>query len=85
MRRARHGRAVERRIGSLLTDHRVPLRPNASDVMPAAVRDAFCEAVPLTVAHPGDPVRRRIEGVRKVPDAHPADTPRLTGMCSGPQ
>ncbi|MER8088262.1 hypothetical protein ABTZ57_24865 [Streptomyces sp. NPDC094048] len=79
------GGAVERRIGSRLTDQRVPLRPDVSDVMPAAVREAFREAVPPTVAHPGDPVRHRLEGVRKVPDAHPADTPRLTGMCSRPQ
>ncbi|MFF9510402.1 hypothetical protein ACF1BU_20910 [Streptomyces sp. NPDC014724] len=76
--------AVERRINSRLTDQRMPLCPDASDVMPAAVRDAFCEAVLLTVAHPGDPVRDRLEGIRKVQDAQPADTPRLTGVCSRP-
>lgn len=77
--------AVERRIGCRLTDQRVLLRPDASDVMPAAVRDASRGAVPPTVAHPGGPVRHRLEGARKVPDAHPADTPRLTGVCSRPQ
>lgn len=53
--------------------------------MPAAVRDAFYEAVLLTVAHPGDPVRGRLEGIQKVQDAQPDNIPRLTGVCGRPQ
>ncbi|MFF2962986.1 carbohydrate ABC transporter substrate-binding protein [Streptomyces sp. NPDC057963] len=77
--------AVEKRISGRLTDQRVPLCLDASDVMPAAVRDAFYEAVLLTIAHPGDPVRERLEAIQKVQDAQPEDTPRLTRVCSRPQ
>ncbi|MFD7428511.1 carbohydrate ABC transporter substrate-binding protein [Streptomyces sp. NPDC059818] len=77
--------AVEKRISGRFTDQRVPLCLDASDVMPAAVRDAFYEAVLLTVAHPEQPVRERLEGIQKVQDAQSSDTPRLTGVCGRPQ
>ncbi|MEU6015272.1 carbohydrate ABC transporter substrate-binding protein [Streptomyces sp. NPDC047515] len=76
---------VEKQISSRLTDQRVPRCLDASDVMPAAVRDAFYEAVLLTIAHPGDPVRARLADVQKVQDAQPEHTRRLTGVCSRPQ
>ncbi|MFD0339338.1 carbohydrate ABC transporter substrate-binding protein [Streptomyces sp. NPDC127117] len=81
---ARKG-TVEKRISGRLTDQRVPLCLDASDVMPAAVRDAFYEAVLLTMAHPGAPVRDRLDDVQRVQNAQPAHTPRLTGVCSRPQ
>ncbi|MET9663690.1 carbohydrate ABC transporter substrate-binding protein, partial [Streptomyces sp. NPDC006510] len=81
---ARNG-TVEKQISSRLTDQRVPLCLDASDVMPAAVRDAFYEAVLLTIAHPDAPVRDRLDDVQRVQDAQPAHTPRLTGVCSRPQ
>lgn len=83
--------AVEKQISDRLTDQRVPLCLDASDVMPAAVRDAFYEAVLLTMAHPDAPVRPRLEDVQRVQeaqrdqDAQPDDTRRLTGVCSRPQ
>lgn len=77
--------AVEKQISARLTDHRVPLCLDASDVMPAAVRDAFYEAVLLTIAHPGDSVRERLAAIQKVQDAQPEDIPRLTRVCSRPQ
>lgn len=79
------GGAVEKEISKRLTDQRVPLCLDASDVMPAAVRDAFYEAVLLTVAHPDAPVRERLEDIQKVQDAQPATLPRLTGVCGRPQ
>ncbi|MFE3149238.1 carbohydrate ABC transporter substrate-binding protein [Streptomyces sp. NPDC059218] len=81
---ARKG-TVEKQISGRLTDQRVPLCLDASDVMPAAVRDAFYEAVLLTMAHPGAPVRDRLDDVQRVQNAQPAHTPRLTGVCSRPQ
>jgi len=81
---AREG-TVEREVGRRLTDQRVPLCLDASDVMPAAVRDAFYEAVLLTVAHPEEPVRPRLEDIQKVQDAQLARVPRLTGVCGRPQ
>lgn len=77
--------AVEKRISALFTDQRVPLCLDASDVMPAAVRDAFYEAVLLTVAHPEQPVGDRLEDIQRVQDAQSRDTPRLDGVCSRPQ
>lgn len=77
--------AVEKQISSRFADQRVPLCLDASDVMPAAVRDAFYEAVLLTVAHPRAPVRDRLKDIQKVQDAQPRDTPRLTGVCGRPQ
>ncbi|MEU8505533.1 carbohydrate ABC transporter substrate-binding protein [Streptomyces brevispora] len=77
--------AVEKQISSRLADQRVPLCLDASDVMPAAVRDAFYEAVLLTVAHPDKPVLERLKDIQKVQDAQPRDTPRLTDVCSRPQ
>ncbi|MGW2180825.1 carbohydrate ABC transporter substrate-binding protein [Streptomyces sp. NPDC001732] len=81
---ARSG-TVEKRISSRLADHRVPLCLDASDVMPAAVRDAFYEAVLLTMAHPDEPVRDRLDDVQRVQDAQPRRVPRLTGVCSRPR
>ncbi|TRV72348.1 extracellular solute-binding protein [Streptomyces sp. 130] len=81
---AREG-AVEKEVGRRLTDQRVPLCLDASDVMPAAVRDAFYEAVLLTVAHPGEPVRPRLENIQKVQEEQPRSLPRLTGVCGRPQ
>ncbi|MGW0963911.1 carbohydrate ABC transporter substrate-binding protein [Streptomyces gelaticus] len=81
---ARKG-TVEKQISSRLTDQRVPLCLDASDVMPAAVRDAFYEAVLLTIAHPEAPVRDRLDDVQRVQNAQPEHTPRLTGVCSRPQ
>ncbi|MCX0246238.1 carbohydrate ABC transporter substrate-binding protein [Streptomyces drozdowiczii] len=81
---AREGE-VEREVGRRLTDQRVPLCLDASDVMPAAVRDAFYEAVLLTVAHPDEPVLPRLEDIQKVQDAQLARVPRLTGVCGRPQ
>ncbi|MFD0021431.1 carbohydrate ABC transporter substrate-binding protein [Streptomyces sp. NPDC058382] len=77
--------AVERRISSRLAGQGVPLCLDASDVMPAAVRDAFYEAVLLTVAHPDEPVLDRLKDIQKVQDAQPRTTPRLTGVCGRPQ
>ncbi|WNI26853.1 serine protease [Streptomyces sp. ITFR-16] len=79
------GGPVEKEIGDRLTGRRVPLCLDASDVMPAAVRDAFYEAVLLTVAHPDAPVRERLEDIQKVQDAQPPTLPRLTGVCGRPQ
>lgn len=76
---------VEKQVSGRLTGQGVPLCLDASDVMPAAVRDAFYEAVLLTVAHPDEPVRARLEGIQKVQDAQPATIPRLTGVCGRPQ
>ncbi|MFE6667100.1 carbohydrate ABC transporter substrate-binding protein [Streptomyces sp. NPDC057697] len=76
---------VEKAISGRLTDQRVPLCLDASDVMPAAVRDAFYEAVLLTIAHPGAPVRDRLDDVQRVQEAQPDHTRRLTGVCSRPQ
>ncbi|WP_405716814.1 MULTISPECIES: extracellular solute-binding protein [unclassified Streptomyces] len=76
---------VEKRISGRLTDQRVPLCLDASDVMPAAVRDAFYEAVLLTMAHPGARVRERLGDVQRVQEAQPDHTSRLTGVCSRPQ
>ncbi|MEV0783120.1 carbohydrate ABC transporter substrate-binding protein [Streptomyces sp. NPDC050423] len=76
--------AVEKEISSRFTD-RLPLCLDASDVMPAAVRDAFYEAVLLTVAHPEKPVRELLKGIQKVQDAQSSDIPRLTGVCGRPQ
>ncbi|ROQ65772.1 alpha-glucoside transport system substrate-binding protein [Streptomyces sp. 840.1] len=76
---------VDREISTRFTDQRVPLCLDASDVMPAAVRDAFYEAVLLTVAHPEEPVRPRLEDIQKVQDAQPSATPRLTGVCGRAQ
>ncbi|MFB8088857.1 carbohydrate ABC transporter substrate-binding protein [Streptomyces sp. NPDC055992] len=81
---ARTGEA-DRAIGGRLTDQRVPLCLDASDVMPAAVRDAFYEAVLLTVAHPDEPVLPRLEDIQKVQDAQPDTVRRLTGVCGRPQ
>ncbi|WP_326768064.1 ABC transporter substrate-binding protein [Streptomyces sp. NBC_01591] len=81
---ARKG-TVEKQISSRLTDQRVPLCLDASDVMPAAVRDAFYEAVLLTIAHPDAPVRDRLDDIQRVQAAQPGHTPRLTGVCSRPQ
>ncbi|MFG3135748.1 carbohydrate ABC transporter substrate-binding protein [Streptomyces sp. NPDC048211] len=77
--------AVDKEVSRRFTDQRVPLCLDASDVMPAAVRDAFYEAVLLTMAHPGEPVGERLDDVQKVQDAQPEDTPRLTGVCGRPQ
>lgn len=79
------GGTVERQISGRLTDQRVPLCLDASDVMPAAVRDAFYEAVLLTIAHPDAPVRDRLDDVQRVQEAQPDHTGRLTGVCSRPQ
>ncbi|MFB8039034.1 carbohydrate ABC transporter substrate-binding protein [Streptomyces sp. NPDC056004] len=76
---------VEKQISDRLTDQRVPLCLDASDVMPAAVRDAFYEAVLLTMAHPDAPVRPRLADVQRVQEAQPGDPRRLTGVCSRPQ
>ncbi|WUS99442.1 carbohydrate ABC transporter substrate-binding protein [Streptomyces sp. NBC_00708] len=81
---ARTGEA-DRAIGGRLTDQRVPLCLDASDVMPAAVRDAFYEAVLLTVAHPREPVLPRLKDIQKVQDAQPDTVRRLTGVCGRPQ
>ncbi|MET7340645.1 carbohydrate ABC transporter substrate-binding protein [Streptomyces sp. NPDC087866] len=81
---ARTGEA-DRAIGGRLTDQRVPLCLDASDVMPAVVRDAFYEAVLLTVAHPDEPVLPRLEDIQKVQDAQPDTVRRLTGVCGRPQ
>ncbi|MFE3947087.1 carbohydrate ABC transporter substrate-binding protein [Streptomyces sp. NPDC059118] len=81
---ARDG-TVEKQISGRLTDQRVPLCLDASDVMPAAVRDAFYEAVLLTIAHPDAPVRDRLDDVQRVQEAQPDHTGRLTGVCSRPQ
>lgn len=81
---ARKG-AVEREVGRRLTDQWVPLCLDASDVMPAAVRDAFYEAVLLTVAHPDEPVLPRLKDIQKVQDAQLDRVPRLTGVCGRPQ
>ncbi|MFC8536299.1 carbohydrate ABC transporter substrate-binding protein [Streptomyces sp. NPDC057249] len=81
---AREG-AVEKEVGRRLTEQRVPLCLDASDVMPAAVRDAFYEAVLLTVAHPDEPVLPRLEDIQKVQNEQPASLPRLTGVCGRPQ
>ncbi|NED15542.1 carbohydrate ABC transporter substrate-binding protein [Streptomyces sp. SID9124] len=81
---ARGGR-VEQEVGRRFADQRVPLCLDASDVMPAAVRDAFYEAVLLTVAHPDEPVRPRLEDIQDVQDAQPDTTRRLTGVCGRPQ
>lgn len=77
--------AVDEEVSRRFTDQRVPLCLDASDVMPAAVRDAFYEAVLLTMAHPAEPVRSRLADIQKVQDAQPPDTPRLTGVCGRPQ
>ncbi|MFF9345717.1 carbohydrate ABC transporter substrate-binding protein [Streptomyces sp. NPDC014734] len=77
--------AVDQQIAGRLTDHRLPLCLDASDVMPAAVRDAFYEAVLLTIAHPEAPVHDRLADVQKVQDTQSDHTPRLTGVCSRPQ
>lgn len=77
--------AVEKQISSRFADQRVPLCLDASDVMPAAVRDAFYEAVLLTVAHPRASVLDRLKNIQKVQDAQPRTTPRLTGVCGRPQ
>ncbi|MDK0522490.1 carbohydrate ABC transporter substrate-binding protein [Streptomyces sp. ML-6] len=82
--RARSG-TVEKRISSRLVDHRLPLCLDASDVMPAAVREAFYEAVLLTMADPDGPVKPRLKDVQRVQDAQPDGVPRLTGVCSRPQ
>ncbi|MFF3178197.1 carbohydrate ABC transporter substrate-binding protein [Streptomyces sp. NPDC057900] len=76
---------VEKEISRRFTEQRVPLCLDASDVMPAAVRDAFYEAVLLTVAHPEEPVRQRLEDIQKVQDAQSSGTPRLTGVCGRAQ
>ncbi|MFF3957627.1 extracellular solute-binding protein [Streptomyces sp. NPDC001890] len=76
---------VEKQISDRLTDQRVPLCLDASDVMPAAVRDAFYEAVLLTMAHPEAPVEPRLVDVQRVQEAQPDDPRRLTGVCSRPQ
>ncbi|MFF7336701.1 carbohydrate ABC transporter substrate-binding protein [Streptomyces sp. NPDC008163] len=76
---------VEREVGRRLTDQRVPLCLDASDVMPAAVRDAFYEAVLLTVAHPQEPVLPRLKDIQKVQDAQVARVPRLKGVCGRTQ
>ncbi|MYS37750.1 alpha-glucoside transport system substrate-binding protein [Streptomyces sp. KhCrAH-43] len=81
---ARPGR-VEQEVARRFADQRVPLCLDASDVMPAAVRDAFYEAVLLTVAHPDEPVLPRLEDIQDVQDAQPDTTPRLTGVCRRPQ
>ncbi|MEU9321783.1 carbohydrate ABC transporter substrate-binding protein [Streptomyces sp. NPDC048295] len=81
---ARKG-TVEKQISGRLTDQRVPLCLDASDVMPAAVRDAFYEAVLLTIADPGAPVKTRLDDVQRVQNAQPDHTRRLTGVCSRPQ
>lgn len=77
--------AVAAKVGRRLTDQRVPLCLDASDVMPAAVRDAFYEAVLLTVAHPDEPVLPRLRDIQTVQNEQPATTPRLTGVCGRPQ
>ncbi|MEV7404738.1 carbohydrate ABC transporter substrate-binding protein [Streptomyces sp. NPDC091267] len=77
--------AVDKQISSRFADQRVPLCLDASDVMPAAVRDAFYEAVLMTVAHPDSSVRGRLADIQKVQDAQPLDTPRLAQVCSRPQ
>ncbi|TXS38368.1 carbohydrate ABC transporter substrate-binding protein [Streptomyces sp. OR43] len=76
---------VDRQVSRRFTDQRVPLCLDASDVMPAAVRDAFYEAVLLTMAHPAEPVRSRLADIQKVQDAQARDTRRLTGVCGRPQ
>ncbi|MFD7868656.1 carbohydrate ABC transporter substrate-binding protein [Streptomyces sp. NPDC059783] len=76
---------VDREVSGRFTDQRVPLCLDASDVMPAVVRDAFYEAVLLTMAHPGEPVRTWLRDVQRVQDAQPRDAPRLTGVCGRPQ
>ncbi|MFD7616843.1 carbohydrate ABC transporter substrate-binding protein [Streptomyces sp. NPDC059802] len=87
---ARSG-TVEKQISDRLTDRQVPLCLDASDVMPAAVRDAFYEAVLLTIAHPDAPVRERLDDIQRVQsaerarNARPDHTEWLTGVCSGPQ
>ncbi|WP_405900094.1 carbohydrate ABC transporter substrate-binding protein [Streptomyces sp. NBC_00727] len=81
---ARRGR-VEQEVGRRFADQRVPLCLDASDVMPAAVRDAFYEAVLLTVAHPDEPVLPRLQDIQDVQDAQPDTTLRLTGVCGRPQ
>ncbi|PZT76917.1 MULTISPECIES: ABC transporter substrate-binding protein [unclassified Streptomyces] len=80
-----HAGAVAAKVGRRLTGQRVPLCLDASDVMPAAVRDAFYEAVLLTVAHPGEPVLPRLKDIQKVQGEQPATIPRLTGVCGRPQ
>lgn len=75
---------VEREVGRL-TDQRVPLCLDASDVIAAAVRDAFYEAVLLTVAHPDEPVLPRLKDIQKVQDAQLTRVPRLTGVCGRTQ
>lgn len=77
--------AVEKQISRRLTGQGVPLCLDASDVMPAVVRDAFYEAVLLTAAHPDEPVRTWLADIQKVQDAQSASTPRLTGVCGRPQ
>ncbi|MEU1492902.1 carbohydrate ABC transporter substrate-binding protein [Streptomyces sp. NPDC005776] len=77
--------AVDEEVSRRLADQRVPLCLDASDVMPAAVRDAFYEAVLLTMAHPAEPVRPRLEDIQKVQDTQLPETPRLTGVCGRPQ
>lgn len=77
--------AVDEEVSRRLTDQRVPLCLDASDVMPAAVRDAFYEAVLLTMAHPAEPVKAKLEDIQKVQGAQSRNTPRLTGVCGRPQ
>lgn len=73
---------VDKEVSRRLTGQQVPLCLDASDVMPAAVRDAFYEAVLLTVAHPSDPVRDRLADVQKVQDTQRSETPRLRGCAA---
>ncbi|MFJ2091752.1 carbohydrate ABC transporter substrate-binding protein [Streptomyces sp. NPDC087901] len=77
--------AVDKEVSRRFTDPRVPLCLDASDVMPAAVRDAFYEAVLLTMAHPAEPVRPRLTDIQKVQNAQAENTHRLTGVCGRPQ
>ncbi|TXS60954.1 carbohydrate ABC transporter substrate-binding protein [Streptomyces sp. sk2.1] len=81
---ARSG-TVEKRISDRLADHLLPLCLDASDVMPAAVRDAFYEAVLLTMAHPRGSVEARLNDVQRVQAAQPRRVLRLTGVCSRPR
>lgn len=73
---------VRQQVIRCFTGRRVPLRRDASDVVPAVVRDAFRAAVPATTARPAEPVGSWPADMRKVRDARLPDAPRLTGCAA---
>lgn len=79
------GSALEREIAKRLTGTG-PRCLDASDVMPPAVRDAFYEAVLLTIARAAAgedlDVRGLLTDVQKVASAQPDRLPALGAVCS---